>query len=51
MRSLHSIRPRPGISSTVYAEKLAETCAVDNLVLDLFVDQTIITLQKNDFEH
>jgi hypothetical protein len=33
------------------AKKLAETGAVDYLVLNLVVTQTIITLKKYDFEH
>ena len=33
------------------AEELAKTGAVDDLILNLFIAQTIITLQEYDFEH
>ncbi len=36
---------------SMYAKELAKTGAVDDLILNLFVAQTIITLQEYDFEH
>ena len=36
---------------SMYAKELAKTGAVDDLILNLFIAQTIITLQEYDFEH
>ena len=38
-------------SHSMNAEKLAKTCAVNNLILYLMVTQAIVTLKKNNLKH